>query len=91
MFLELLLGLSFLAVFEVFNFLATPQCVEFMPDLLMHCARPGIRPASWRWRDAAKPIVPQRELQDFIKERPCLHVSPGLFSGLGGSRPQGAE
>ena len=31
-------------------------------DPLTHCVGPGIKPASWRCRDTADPITPQREL-----------------------------
>ena len=34
-------------------------------DPLTHCAGPGIEPVSWHCRDAADPIVPQRELLNF--------------------------
>ena len=33
-----------------------------MPDPLTHCARLGIKPASWHCRDTANPVVPQQEL-----------------------------
>ena len=33
-----------------------------MPNSLIHCASSGIKLASWRFRDAANPVVPQREL-----------------------------
>ena len=33
-----------------------------MPDPLAHCAWPGIKPASWRCRDASDSVVPQWEL-----------------------------
>ena len=36
-----------------------------MPDPLTHCAGPGIEPVSWRCRDVANSIVPQRELKYF--------------------------
>ena len=32
------------------------------PNPLTPCAGPGIEPVSWRCRDAANPVVPQREL-----------------------------
>ena len=32
------------------------------PDPLIHCAGPGIKPASWRCRNAAGPVVPQQDL-----------------------------
>ena len=41
---------------------ATYVAAAATPDLLTHCAGPGIKPASWHCRDAANPIVPQWEL-----------------------------
>ena len=32
-------------------------------DPLTHCAGPGIKPASWHYRDATDPVVPQWEYQ----------------------------
>ena len=40
-----------------------PATAAAMSDPLTHCARPGIEPASWCCRDAAGPIVLQREVQ----------------------------
>ena len=39
-----------------------------MQDPLIYCARPEMEPASWHCRDAARPIVPQRELRESVSE-----------------------
>ena len=36
-----------------------------IPDLLTHCAGPGIKSVSWCCRDAADPVGPQRERLNF--------------------------
>ena len=36
------------------------------PDPLTHCARLGIKPASWNCRGTADPILPQQELQELL-------------------------
>ena len=47
---------------QIWAAVATYATAEVTPDPLTHCARPGIEPVSWCYRDAADPIVPQREL-----------------------------
>ena len=37
-----------------------------MPDPLTHCARPGIKPESWRGRDTVDPVAPEWELRDLV-------------------------
>ena len=37
-----------------------------MPDLQSYCVGPGIEPVTQRSQDTIDPIVPQRELQEFI-------------------------
>jgi len=37
-----------------------------MPDPLTHCARLGIKPASWHCRESVNPDVPQRNLPQLL-------------------------
>lgn len=38
----------------------TPTAVV-LPDHLTHCAKPGIEPVFWCFRDTTNPVAPQRE------------------------------
>ena len=43
------------------------------PDLLTHCVRLRIKPASWHCRDAADPVVLQQETPTLISFWPVVH------------------